>query len=43
MWADDGSLFNSLQAIDQWQEYFNYPTGNILGLAGAALYLPSVL
>ncbi|RSH89669.1 hypothetical protein EHS25_002220 [Saitozyma podzolica] len=38
----DGSLFNSLQAIDQWQEYFNYPTGNILGLAGAALYLPSV-
>ncbi|RXK35971.1 hypothetical protein M231_06794 [Tremella mesenterica] len=39
----DGSLFNGLQGIPQWQEYFGHPTGNILGLAGAILYLPMVV
>jgi MFS family permease len=41
--ADDGSLFNGLQGLEQWQEYYGNPSGNLLGLAGAALYLPSVV
>jgi hypothetical protein len=30
-------LFNSLQNFEQWQEYFEHPTGSDLGLL-VALY-----
>jgi hypothetical protein len=27
----DGSLLNGLQSLEQWREYFNSPSGVILG------------
>jgi len=35
----DGSMMNGLQAIDQWQEFMNHPTGAWLGFINAAQYL----
>jgi MFS family permease len=31
------------QAQPAWQKFFNSPTGNLLGLYGAAYFLPSVV
>ncbi|KAF5640163.1 hexose transporter [Fusarium sp. NRRL 25303] len=39
----DASLMNGLQAIPQWEEYFNYPSGNTLGLISASLFLPAII
>ncbi|KAK5678290.1 hypothetical protein LTS10_009462 [Elasticomyces elasticus] len=39
----DGSLMNGLQALPQWQAYFNRPTGALLGLVNAAQSIGSVL
>lgn len=38
----DASLMNGLQAIPEWQEYFDHPSGNILGLISASLFLPAI-
>lgn len=38
----DASLMNGLQAIPEWQEYFDNPSGNILGLISASLFLPAI-
>jgi hypothetical protein len=40
---DDGSLLNGLQSIDAWQEYFDHPTSNILGLMNSAGFLPGLI
>lgn len=42
VFTDDGSLFNGLQSIDQWQSYFGHPSSNILGLMNSAGYLPGL-
>ncbi|KAF4817469.1 Lactose permease [Colletotrichum siamense] len=39
----DGSLFNGLQSIDRWQEYFDHPTGVRLGLMSSAGFLPGII
>lgn len=39
----DASLLNGLQAIPQWQEYFDHPKGNYLGLIAASLFLPAIV
>ncbi|KAF5610118.1 hexose transporter [Fusarium subglutinans] len=39
----DASLMNGLQAIPQWEEYFNYPSGDTLGLISASLFLPAII
>ncbi|KAF5976536.1 hexose transporter [Fusarium coicis] len=39
----DASLMNGLQAIPQWEEYFNHPSGNTLGLISASLFLPAIV
>lgn len=39
----DASLLNGLQALPQWQEYFNEPSANLLGLISASLFLPAVI
>ncbi|KAH7127611.1 general substrate transporter [Dactylonectria macrodidyma] len=39
----DGSLFNGLQSIDQWQEYFNHPDPVTLGLMNSAGFLPGFI
>ncbi|KAI1075959.1 general substrate transporter [Whalleya microplaca] len=39
----DGSLFNGLQTIDAWQEFFDHPTGNLLGLMNSSALLPSLI
>jgi hypothetical protein len=31
----DGSMMNGLQSLDQWEDYFNHPTGGTLGLFNA--------
>ncbi|KAH9923105.1 general substrate transporter [Amylocystis lapponica] len=31
----DGSLLNSFQSMPQWREYFNHPTGGLLGVLSA--------
>jgi len=31
----DGSMMNGLQTVDNWQNYFNHPTGSILGVFNA--------
>jgi MFS family permease len=40
---DDGSLFNGLQTIDEWQEYFGHPSGNLLGLMNSAALFPGLI
>ncbi|KAJ5379847.1 uncharacterized protein N7496_002275 [Penicillium cataractarum] len=39
----DGSLFNGLQSISEWTEYFNHPSSTILGLMNSAGFLPGCL
>ncbi|KAL2838637.1 general substrate transporter [Aspergillus pseudoustus] len=39
----DGSLFNGLQTIDAWQEYFGHPSGNLLGLMNSAALFPGLI
>ncbi|KAJ3466416.1 hypothetical protein MRS44_003980 [Fusarium solani] len=39
----DGSLFNGLQSIDQWQAYFNHPDPVTLGLMNSAGFLPGFI
>lgn len=39
----DASLMNGLQAIPQWQEYFDHPSGSVLGLISASLFLPAIV
>ncbi|KAK5168857.1 uncharacterized protein LTR77_006166 [Saxophila tyrrhenica] len=39
----DASLLNGLQAMDQWNDYFNSPSGNTLGLISASLFLPAIV
>lgn len=31
------------QALDSWNEYFDYPAGNRLGLISASAYIPAIL
>ncbi|GKZ76196.1 hypothetical protein AnigIFM56816_005172 [Aspergillus niger] len=39
----DGSLMNGLQSLEQWQTYFNNPTGSLLGTIVAAQSIGSVI
>jgi MFS family permease len=39
----DASLMNGLQAIPEWQEYFDNPSGSILGFISASLFLPAII
>ncbi|KAL5335206.1 general substrate transporter [Aspergillus crustosus] len=39
----DGSLMNGLQPISQWKDYFNNPTGSVLGVVNAAQSIGSVI
>ncbi|KAL4791478.1 hexose transporter protein [Aspergillus venezuelensis] len=36
-------LLNGLQSIDRWQEYFEHPSSNILGLMNSAGFLPGII
>ncbi|KAK5728536.1 hypothetical protein LTR15_001672 [Elasticomyces elasticus] len=38
----DAALLNGLQAMDQWNDYFDTPKGNLLGLISASLFLPAI-
>jgi len=35
-------LFNSIQNFDEWQDYFNHPKGNTLGVLGALYQIGSL-
>jgi MFS family permease len=39
----DASLMNGLQAIPQWETFFNNPSGSTLGLISASLFLPAII
>ncbi|KAJ6028316.1 hypothetical protein N7540_003892 [Penicillium herquei] len=39
----DGSLFNSLQTIDQWTTFFRHPNSNTLGLMNSAALFPGLI
>ena len=39
----DASLMNGLQAIPQWESYFNNPSGSVLGFISASLFLPAIV
>ncbi|KAL4959797.1 general substrate transporter [Aspergillus stella-maris] len=39
----DGSLMNGLQSISEWKDYFDNPTGSILGVVNAAQSIGSVI
>ncbi|KAK7033550.1 hypothetical protein VNI00_012774 [Paramarasmius palmivorus] len=39
----DGSLMSGLQALPQWNEYFNNPSGARLGLIVASLTIPVII
>ncbi|ESK90430.1 hexose transporter protein [Moniliophthora roreri MCA 2997] len=39
----DASLMNGLQALPQWNEYFNHPTGLRLGLIVASIMFPIII
>ncbi|KAM0495210.1 hypothetical protein D7B24_001378 [Verticillium nonalfalfae] len=39
----DASLMNGLQAIPEWEEYFNNPSGSVLGFISASLFLPAIV
>ncbi|KAI8310472.1 Rhamnolipids biosynthesis 3-oxoacyl-[acyl-carrier-protein] reductase [Colletotrichum sp. SAR11_59] len=41
--ANDGSLFNGLQTIDAWQNFFGHPKGNLLGLMNSAALFPGLI
>ncbi|GAA6029367.1 hypothetical protein JCM8097_003640 [Rhodosporidiobolus ruineniae] len=38
----DGSYLNGLQSLTTWNEYFDHPSGNRLGLISAMSYIPSL-
>lgn len=38
----DGSMIGGLQALPQWQEFMNHPTGAWLGFMAGAQYLGSI-
>ncbi|RFU34788.1 hypothetical protein B7463_g1558, partial [Scytalidium lignicola] len=38
----DASLLNGLQAMPQWQKYFNNPDSSLLGLISASLFLRTI-
>lgn len=35
-------MLNGLQILDVWQDYFNHPTGSILGLFGSIYSIGSL-
>ncbi|BGP39733.1 hypothetical protein JCM10449v2_003684 [Rhodotorula kratochvilovae] len=39
----DGSYMTGLQAMSSWNNYFNHPKGNTLGLISASSYLPTLV
>jgi len=39
----DASLMNGLQAIPEWEKYFDNPSGSVLGLISASLFLPAIV
>lgn len=39
----DRSMMNGLQSLSYWQEYFNHPSGSILGLFNASMSLSSLI
>ncbi|KAJ3039983.1 hypothetical protein HDV00_011538 [Rhizophlyctis rosea] len=39
----DGSMMNGLQAVENWQNYFNHPHGSILGLLNAIQNIGSII
>ncbi|CAD0043038.1 unnamed protein product [Aureobasidium pullulans] len=39
----DRSMMNGLQSLSYWQEYFNHPSGSILGLFNASMSLGSLI
>lgn len=41
-WGYDGTLLNALQAMPQWDNYFNQPRGQVLGLIAAVFYFPAI-
>lgn len=43
MLPDDGSLFNSLQTIDQWENFFGHPSSNTLGIMNSAALFPGLV
>jgi hypothetical protein len=38
----DGSLLNSSQVMDDWQEYFDHPTGPRLGILNSIYQIGSI-
>lgn len=38
-----GALLSGLQALPSWNEYFDSPKGNLLGLYTASYFLPSIV
>ncbi|KAE8380318.1 hexose transporter protein [Aspergillus bertholletiae] len=38
----DGSMMNGLQTLEPWQEYFNHPSGSLLGILSAIMSLGSL-
>lgn len=42
-YADDGSLMNGLQPLEQWQVFLDYPESYRLGAISASLFFPSIL
>lgn len=41
--VDDQSLLTGLQALPQWNDYFNSPSGDYLGLIAACIFIPGVV
>lgn len=39
----DGSILNGLQAVETWNNYFNNPSGAILGIITAAFSIGAVI
>lgn len=35
-------MMNGLQTLDYWQEYFNHPSGSLLGILSAIMSLGSL-
>ncbi|OOO09787.1 sugar transporter [Aspergillus oryzae] len=38
----DGSMMNGLQTLEPWQEYFDHPSGSLLGILSAIMSLGSL-
>lgn len=39
----DGSMMNGLQSLKYWQDYFDHPTGAVLGLFGCVMSVGSLV